>query len=578
MNPRPASKNHSPLTSNWRILAGAIAALGVVWLLASPDLLSELGIDSADPADPLLSVVNETLDEADGLLTQIGDALIPSESNVIDEGSDASDWDAESNQDSDVRPSAHWDEEESESALAQETAPPAQRRTDQYGGDFWRAEVSDAALAQEQQSFAQYESESRRRRLADRRTGSVRVAQAAQPSLPPPPPTIGPALPAAAPTSPPAAGTPSGAAPATPAAQPAAVAPVQPPKQNQSTLRAASGKVMERVNMLVDSGVYGGASVSFIAPLREPRQQVALQDLTTGQIWFQDTSTGVGTGARMWLGIMPESQGFRAQVFTLAIDDVTLQPTVPLMAKPAFSSVSHADIDAFDLEYTQIFGVGAHCIESSLGVRFADVSVQANTVGYGDVGNGVSLYGLSMAACEMQGVGFTGSIGGHISLLDIVAHSYEKKDKSAGQPDNFPNWLAGWGLFYLVRGSVLWSETSVGVLTDANAVTQGSISGSAFSRNKATVNDDTQSVTGNFELNFGLEYERCLARLPSTLIFRAGFEYQRWSLGDLAANSNSAAFLVGGQDPFGGAVTATADRFDNYLDLFGIMVSVGLTY
>jgi hypothetical protein len=344
-------------------------------------------------------------------------------------------------------------------------------------------------------------------------------------------------------------------------------------------LRTAGEKVVDRAKKAIEGGVYAGGEVTFLAPLREPEQLVGIADFTTGQVWQQTGVSGVGSGIRLWAGVMPEDQGFRVRYFAMNNDQLKADPVFPQFAQPAFSSASHYDIDALDLEFTQIFPMGHHRIDASFGVRMAELSLQSSTVGYADVGNGVSVYGLAMAANEMRGIGFTGSVGGFIHIQDLLGPKAETRLSAPGPKTSFQEWLMHWGLFYNIRGTALWSETAVSVLTDANAVVQGNTSAAAFSRNQATAVGDERQITGNFDLQFGFEYEKKLEKLPTSLVMRIGFEYQRWSLGEVAANSRSQAFLSGNEtERFGGGVRALADRNDSYLDLFGIAIAVGLSY
>lgn len=344
-------------------------------------------------------------------------------------------------------------------------------------------------------------------------------------------------------------------------------------------MRSAGEKVIGRAKKAIEGGVYAGGELTFIAPLREPEQVVGIADFTTGQVWQQTGVTGIGTGMRMWAGVMPEDQGFRVRYFTMANDQLKADPVFPQFAQPAFSSASHYDIHALDMEFTQIFPMGHHRVDASFGVRMAELSLQSSTVGYADVGNGVSVYGLAMAANEVQGIGFTGSLGGFIHIQDLLGPKAEARLGAPGPKTPFQEWVMHWGLFYNVRGTALWSETAVSVLTDSSAVVQGNVSGSAFSRNHATAVGDERQITGNFELQFGFEYEKKLEKLPTSLVMRIGFEYQRWSLGEVEATSRSQAYLTGSEvERFGGGARAVAERNDSYLDLFGIAVAVGLSY
>ena len=373
-------------------------------------------------------------------------------------------------------------------------------------------------------------------------------------------------------------GSGSGSSGSTAAPTPPPAAP-RPVSKGRQTLRNAGEKAIDRAKKAIEGGVYAGGELTFIAPLREPEQLVGIADFTTGQVWEQTGVTGIGTGMRLWAGVMPEDQGFRVRYFTMANDQLKADPVFPQFAQPAFSSATHYDLHSLDLEFTQIFPIGHHRIDASFGMRMAELSLQANTVGYADVGNGVSVYGMAMAANEMRGIGFTGSVGGFIHIQELLGPRAEARLGRPGPKTPFQEWIMHWGLFYNVRGTALWSETAVSVLTDVNAVVQGNVNASAFSRNQATAVGDERQITGNFEMQFGFEYEKKLEKLPTSLVMRIGFEYQRWALGEVEASSKSQAFLSG-TDPerYGGGVRASADRTDSYLDLFGIALAVGLSY
>jgi hypothetical protein len=373
-------------------------------------------------------------------------------------------------------------------------------------------------------------------------------------------------------------GSGSGSSGSTAAPTPPPAAP-RPVSKGRQTLRNAGEKAIGRAKKAIEGGVYAGGELTFIAPLREPEQLVGIADFTTGQVWEQTGVTGIGTGMRLWAGVMPEDQGFRVRYFTMANDQLKADPVFPQFAQPAFSSATHYDLHSLDLEFTQIFPIGHHRIDASFGMRMAELSLQANTIGYADVGNGVSVYGMAMAANEMRGIGFTGSVGGFIHIQELLGPKAEARLGRPGPKTPFQEWIMNWGLFYNVRGTALWSETAVSVLTDVNAVVQGNVNASAFSRNQATAVGDERQITGNFEMQFGFEYEKKLEKLPTSLVMRIGFEYQRWALGEVEASSKSQAFL-NGTDPerYGGGVRASADRTDSYLDLFGIALAVGLSY
>jgi hypothetical protein len=307
------------------------------------------------------------------------------------------------------------------------------------------------------------------------------------------------------------------------------------------------------------AGLVGGVEAVFLAPIGEPDQEVIMTDLVTDEVYEGEAHPGFGLGFRTWLGLQRKGWGFRAQYFHFGDGEIDPEPGVPMDKEPAFEEAFHLRADALDIELTQAFCFGCWKIDTSFGGRYARLERNGTVVGYGTVGNGVNLYGLAMGANELEGPGFTFSIGGRKALESC--------------------WLpCGWHAFWRYRGSLLWADTSASVLTEANAVTKDPI-GAANSRDRAFACEDTENLYIS-ELSLGIEYQRCLRCCPATFFFRTAFEYQHWVTGDVVARSNSFAFLQGSinDQPFGGRVDALAYAHDGDLDLIGFMIGTGLTY
>ena len=303
------------------------------------------------------------------------------------------------------------------------------------------------------------------------------------------------------------------------------------------------------------AGLIGGVEGTFLAPFGEPNQTVILTDLTTGQAYAGSADPSLGSGVRAWLGLQRNGWGFRVQYWHFGNEEIEATPTVPVDGEPAFDEVFYLRADTVDIELTQGMCFGAWKIDSSLGGRYARLERNGTVVGYGTLGNGVDLCGLAVGANEMDGSGFTFSLAGRKPLCC---------------------WC-GWHIFWRFRGSLLWTCSTASVLTEANAFTQDPV-GAAHSRNIASACTGDSEDLFISEIQWGVQYERCLSCLPATLFFRAAFEYQHWNTGDVFAQSNSFAFLQGGPSPFGGRVDTVSNAHDGNLDLIGFVLGGGLTY
>lgn len=324
------------------------------------------------------------------------------------------------------------------------------------------------------------------------------------------------------------------------------------------------------------SGLVLGIEGTFLAPISEPSQAVYLTDLTNNVQYSDQTDPGFGAGFRTWIGLQNNGWGFRVRYWHYGGDAIDPNPVVPKNAEPAFVSSYYLRADVLDFELTQRFCFLGCDLDTSFGARYAELERNSTMVGYGDVGNGVNLYGLAMGANEIAGTGFTTSIGGRKPLHFFWCHSCDDCGGPCSGTCCRPcgRWLGFWN----VRGSVLWADSCVSALTDANAVYKGTVVGSASSRNKASASKDHSETLGILELQLGIEYQRHLRCCPAIGFLRVGAEYQYWGTGDLEASTNSFASLEGTPPPFGGRVDAVADSHDGDLGLIGFTVGAGLTY
>lgn len=304
-----------------------------------------------------------------------------------------------------------------------------------------------------------------------------------------------------------------------------------------------------------NAGIAAGVEATFLAPYHEPDQSVILTDGIKEKTYRGSSHSDLGGGLRTWVGLQRCGWGIRFQYWYLHTDHIKVEPALPTTAKPTLEEAFLLKADVFDVELTQRLCVGVWEIDSSFGGRHARLERNSTVLGYGTVGNGVNLYGLAVGANEMEGTGFTFSLGARKPIFGSC----------------------GWHCFFGYRGSLLWADATASALTEATAITQDPV-GSANSRDTAIACKDHSEDVCISEFQVGLQYECCLSCVPATVFFRAALEYQHWDTGDLYAATNSYAYLEGGYPEFAGRVDANSNAHDGDLDLIGLALRIGLDY
>jgi hypothetical protein len=294
---------------------------------------------------------------------------------------------------------------------------------------------------------------------------------------------------------------------------------------------------------------------TFLVPIDEPTQCVVLTDLIKDRQWSGDPHGSLGAGVRTWIGLQRCGWGFRVRYWHFGNDNVEPEPEVPVWAQPTIHESYHLEANTLDFELTQRFCLHCWQIDTSFGARYADLNRFSQVLGTGQLGNGVDVYGLAWGANQVEGTGFTASIGSRRPFDPCSC----------------------WSFFWNFRGSVLWADSTVSAFTDAAAFTHTPI-GVANSRNHASAIGDDSDTIFIADTQLGVEYRICLCRCPGQLAFRAGVEFQHWDTGDLYAQSESYAFLKGDPPPFGGEAFAAADAHDGDLDLIGFFLGAEWTY
>lgn len=340
-----------------------------------------------------------------------------------------------------------------------------------------------------------------------------------------------------------------------------------------------------------EAGLVGGVELGFLGPLGEPSQSVTQTNLVTGQAFTGTTESALATSVRIWLGVQHAGGfGYRARYGHIGVDYIDLDPTVPVIVdgETAFREEYYLCGDTFDLELTHRYCLFNWVFDASFGGRYARLERNAMSLGYGQLSE-VELTGLAVGANELEGAGFTFSVGANapVGLWWSKHHAGDDACKPHPPFDNIhsriaccaPNLLCGWRWFWGLRGSLLWADTAASAFTEANAAVRTTAStGSSYSRDQAYASEDQSDNVFIGEAVLGLQWEHCCQCLPAVFFLRAGLEYQHWETGNVCARSNSFAFLHDGPDTVGGRVDAVANAHDGDLDLFGFVIGGGITY
>jgi hypothetical protein len=316
--------------------------------------------------------------------------------------------------------------------------------------------------------------------------------------------------------------------------------------------------------------IVGGVEGTFLVPLDEPYQFVRLTNLTNDESFAGTADAGLGAGVRTWLGLERDGTGIRARYWVFGNDRTNNDPVTPVPYNPAFHESYSLRATTFDLEVTHEFCFCDAVLDTSFGARYARLDRNILVSGFGTVGD-VDLYGLAVGANEVEGTGFTASIGGR-RPLGCAACCTNACPPCGVDPCCPPS---GWHFYWNFRGSVLWADSATSALTEANAVTKPPIgAASANSRDAAYADLEHKENVFIADAQLGLEYQWALCCVPGVLAWKMGVEFQHWDTGDLLARSSSFAFLQGDPPPFGGQVEAGADGHDGDLDMIGFVLGL----
>lgn len=321
-------------------------------------------------------------------------------------------------------------------------------------------------------------------------------------------------------------------------------------------------------------GFYAGFEMTFLAPLDDPCPVVTLTDLVSGDAYVSDVDPGLGIGFRTWVGFQnPNAFGFRVSYWNLGSYLTQPDPVVPKEDKTATLGAYYLNAQTLYFELLNSFccGHGGY-LDVSFGAAYARMERNATALGYGQAGDEggptVKLYGLANCADSLEGMGFTGSIGGRHRFW-CGCENFDEFGGACGP--------GGWNFFWNLRGTVIWAESQVYGRTETHAYTDKFGGSTAYTTNSAFACSDGDTI-GIGEMQLGIAYQRCLTCCPGILTMRLALEGQYWGTAPISAVSDSTAYLIGGPPLFGGEANAMVNAESGGLSLLGVTFGVCLSF
>lgn len=258
-------------------------------------------------------------------------------------------------------------------------------------------------------------------------------------------------------------------------------------------------------------------------------------------------SGNYGFAPRLWLGYQWDRWGIVGRYFDFGTNGMNADPFLSNVNAVGFENFSSVRAYYADLELRRLYCVRGWSGYFSGGVRYALLDLGSGVRSTSLV-NGTTLSSSALSGTSAHGTGLTGAIVGFKPLFDHSSVS----------------------LFWNLRGSVLWGDSSSGVATGASAM---NALGNASSYNGAFGSNGSTMWIGQVQL--GLQWTHRLRCLPATAFFRVAGEYQYWNTGGGAFAQSTSTALV---NP-GAAVTAVATaNGDNVLNLYGFTVGTGFNW
>ncbi|MGE3313743.1 MAG: hypothetical protein AB7O26_01420 [Planctomycetaceae bacterium] len=297
-----------------------------------------------------------------------------------------------------------------------------------------------------------------------------------------------------------------------------------------------------------------GTEATFLAPQGSGgRISASGTDLTIPRTISEDEEIdfdGLTFAPRFWLGVQGAEWGFLTRFWYLNDSDEQFRAFDQngLDGLPGSYSIDRTKAYTFDWELTRACCWNESKLNFGIGGRYASLEAGGAAAVAGIANGALDFFqATAISDIDFEGTGLTASIGGRTPISDC------------------------WGCVYLfwgVRGSVLWGDSSNSVQTTATTLTVGSASTTI---DAATVSDDGSSMY-IFETQLGAQWEHELKCMPAAAFVRLAAEYQLWSIDGGSVESFSTSFTPDAV----ATSSAISDDFD--LSLLGFTIGTGLTW
>ncbi|HEY4760716.1 MAG TPA: hypothetical protein VIH42_09060 [Thermoguttaceae bacterium] len=292
-----------------------------------------------------------------------------------------------------------------------------------------------------------------------------------------------------------------------------------------------------------------GVEAVWLSPIQDnPIARYQILDDAAAVLYDFDPSTSGADGfylsPRIWLGYQGECWGVITRYWRMSEPgQQTVLGNDQITDGFAYNNVFEAE--TFDLEVTRLFCFGETTNQLSFGARYAQLNQTSSVIASQDIGGDI-FSGSSFARYNFGGPGITMGLNGLRPLQNRC-----------------------FNLFYSLRGSLLWDDSTLNAVETRAALTDGA---AASSVNGAIASSDGDLFIG--ELQVGAQWNFELVRHRADAFLRFAFEYQYWHTNDTGfAEAESFAGLLGGD-----VGVATAQSSNSDVNLVGFNVATGFTW
>ncbi len=293
--------------------------------------------------------------------------------------------------------------------------------------------------------------------------------------------------------------------------------------------------------------VIGGAEATFLVPhVRNGLGTLTVNGVQSSNS-FGNTNDNLVAAPRVWLGVQGPKWGGVVRFWQLNTSDNGFNPLQLLTTGAGVSTGERLEAYTLDAEVTRRFELGCWDLLGSFGFRHAQLDSGNQLTSATFFAPAVSATSAAFSSQEFEGNGITFSLFGKRQIFEG----------------------SGLHVYFGLRGSALWGDSSAGVLTRATVLTP---IGFADNVNAAYASGDNAEMFIG-EIQAGLQWDHELKCICGSAFVRGGFEWQTWD-SDRASNARAASLAAVN----GLVATAAANSGGADTNFVGFVLGAGLTY